>query len=182
MNWNIIVTSLPGSGCEYRLLHELRSMGKFHTTEFKDVCMGYVEDVTNFLEAIRQAEAEGSPWVKDLGRVIPVEKTFHFTPETLVEQLKAAVTPYVSRISGGTFHVRLERRGLIGQVISPEVERSFAEHFFSLSEKEGKEGHEMMASFKDANHIVAAETVGHECGVTLLTRDLRQRYSFVKTG
>lgn len=179
MNWNIIVTSLPGSGSEYRLLHELRAMGKFHTTEFRDVCMGYVEDVTNFLEAIRLAEAEGSAWVKDLGRVIPVEKTFHFTPESLVEQLKEAVTPYVGRISGGTFYVRLERRGLIGQVISPEVERSVAEHLFALAEKEG---HEVIASFKDADYIVAAETLGHECGVTLLTRDLRQRYHFVKTG
>lgn len=178
MNWNIIVTSLPGSRCEYRLLHELRSMGKFHTTEFKDVCTGYVEDVTNFLEAIRQAEAEGAPWVQDLGRVIPVEQTFHFTPETLVEQLKEAVTPYLGRISGGTFHVRLERRGLIGQVISPEVERSVAEHLFALAEKEG---HKVMVSFKNADCIVAAETVGHECGVTLLTRDLRQRYPFVKT-
>jgi len=178
MNWNIIVTSLPGSRCEYRLLHELRSMGKFHSTEFKDVCTGYVEDVTNFLEAIRQAEAEGAPWVQDLGRVIPVEQTFHFTPETLVEQLKEAVTPYLGRISGGTFHVRLERRGLIGQVISPEVERSVAEHLFALAEKEG---HKVMVSFKNADCIVAAETVGHECGVTLLTRDLRQRYPFVKT-
>jgi tRNA(Ser,Leu) C12 N-acetylase TAN1 len=179
MNWNIIVTSLPGSGCEHRLLHELRSMGKFHMTEFKDVCVGYVEDVTNFLEAIRQAEAGSASWVEDLGRVVPVEQTFHFTPETLAEQLKEAVTPYVSRISGGTFHVRLERRGLIGQVISPEVERSVADHLFVLAEKEG---HEVMASFKDADYIVAAETVGHECGVTLLTRDLRQRYSFVKSG
>lgn len=178
MNWNIIVTSLPGSGCEYRLLHELRAMGKFHMTEFKDVCLGYVEDVTNFLEAIRQAGAEGAPWVKDLGRAIPVEKTFHFTPETLAEQLKEAVTPYVGRISGGTFHVRLERRGLIGQVISPEVERSVADHLFALAEKEGRQ---MMASFEDADYIVAAETVGHECGVALLARDLRQRYPFVKT-
>ncbi|HUX62924.1 THUMP domain-containing protein [Sulfuricella sp.] len=153
-------------------------MGKFHSTEFKDVCTGYVEDVTNFLEAIRQAEAEGAPWVQDLGRVIPVEQTFHFTPETLVEQLKEAVTPYLGRISGGTFHVRLERRGLIGQVISPEVERSVAEHLFALAEKEG---HKVTASFKNADCIVAAETVGHECGVTLLTRDLRQRYPFVKT-
>lgn len=178
MNWNIIVTSLPGSGCEYRLLHELRSMGQFHMTEFKDVCTGYVEDVTNSLEAIRQAEAEGAPWTRDLGRVIPVEKTFHFTPETLVEQLKEAVTPYVSRISGGTFHVRLERRGLIGQVISPEVERSIADHLFALAEKEGRQ---LMTAFKNADYIVAAETVGHECGVALLTRELRQRYPFVKT-
>ncbi|MHB9101651.1 MAG: hypothetical protein ACYC2E_09085 [Sulfuricella sp.] len=178
MNWNIMVTSLPGSGCEYRLLHELRAMGKFHMTEFKDVCVGYVEDVTNFLEAIRQAEEEGVPWVKDLGRVIPVEQTFHFNPETLAEQLKEAVVPYVSRISGGTFHVRLERRGLIGQVISHEVERGVADHLFALAEKEGRQ---LMTSFKNADYIVAAETVGHECGVTLLTRDLRQRYSFVKT-
>lgn len=178
MNWNIIVTSLPGAGCEYRLLHALRAMGKFHTTEFKDVCVGHVEDVANFLEATRQAEVEGTPWVKDLGRVIPVEQTFRFTPETLADQLKQAVARYVSRISGGTFYVRLERRGLIGQVISPEVERSVADHIFALAEKEGLQ---VMASFKNADYIVAAETVGHECGVTLLTRDLLQRYPFVQT-
>lgn len=178
MNWNIIVTSLPGSECEYRLLHELRAMGKFHMTEFKDVCTGYVEDVTNFLETVRQAEEDGAPWVKDLGRVIPIEQTFHFTPETLTEQLKEAVAPYVSRISGGTFHVRLERRGLIGQVISPEVERSIADYLFALAEKEGWQ---LMTSFKNADYIIAAETIGHECGVALLPRDLRQRYSFVKT-
>lgn len=178
MNWNIIVTSLPGSECEHRLLHELKAMGRFHMTEFKDVCTGYVEDVTNFLEEIRQAGEEGAPWVKDLGRVIPAEQTFHFIPETLVEQLKEAVTPYVSRISGGTFHVRLERRGLIGQVISPVVERSVADHLIALAEKEGLQ---LMTSFENADYIVAAETVGHECGVALLARDLRQRYPFVKT-
>lgn len=140
--------------------------------------MGHVEDVVNFLEAVKQAEAEGAPWMKDLGRVIPVEQTFHFNPETLAEQLKEAVAPYASRISGGTFHVRVERRGLIGQVISPAVERSVADHLFALAEKEGRQ---VMASFKNADYIVAAETVGHECGVTLLTRDLLQRYPFVQT-
>ncbi|MCL4471175.1 MAG: THUMP domain-containing protein [Gammaproteobacteria bacterium] len=147
-------------------------------TQFKDVCVGYVEDVTNFLEAIRQAEEEGAPWVEDLGRVIPIEQIFHFTPETLAEQMKEAVTPFVSRISGGTFYVRLERRGLIGQVMSPDVERSVADHILALAEREGRQ---LRTSFEDADYIVAAETVGHECGVALLTRDLRQRYPFVQT-
>ncbi len=178
MNWNMVVTSLPGPGREHRLLHELGSMGEFHMTQFKDVCVGYVEDVTNFLEAIRQAEKEGAPWVEDLGRVIPIEQIFHFTPETLAEQLKEAVTPLARRISGGTFYVRLERRGLIGQVMSPDVERSVADHILALAEREGRQ---LRTSFEDADYIVAAETVGHECGVALLTRDLRQRYPFVQT-
>ena len=178
MNWNMVVTSLPGPGCEHHLLHELGSMGKFRMTQFKDVCVGYVEDVMNFLEAIRQAEEEGAPWVEDLGRVIPIERIFHFTPETLAEQLKEAVTQFVRRISGGTFYVRLERRGLIGQVMSPEVERSVADHIFSLAEREGRQ---LRTSFEDADYIVAAETIGQECGIALLNRDLRQRYPFVQT-
>lgn len=91
MNWDIIVISLPGSGCDYRLLHELRAMEKFHMTEF---------------------------------------------------------------------------------------ERSVADYLFALAEKEGRQ---VMASFKNADYIVGAETVGHECGVTRLTRDLLQRYPFVQT-
>lgn len=177
-NWNVIVTILPGPGRERHLLRELRLLGDFYPSQFKDVCLGQVEDVHAFMEAIRQAAEENAPWVEDLGRVIPVEHTFHFMPETLAEQLKEAVSPFIQRIAGGTFFVRLERRGLLGQVMSPEVERSVADHLFALAEREGRQ---LRTSFEDADYIVAAETVGNECGVALLTRELRQRYPFVQT-
>lgn len=176
--WNIIVTVKPGPGHEHHLLRELRLLGDFYHSQFKDVCLGYVADMTGFLEAIRHAGEEGAAWIEYLGRAIPIEKTFHFEPETLLEQLKEVVSPFARRIGGGTFYVRLERRGLIGQIISPEIERSLATHLFTQAEREGRQ---LRTSFEDADYIVAVETVGNECGVALLSRELRQHYPFVQT-
>lgn len=177
-NWNIIVTAAPGPGREHHLLRELSRLGEFHPTEFKDVCIGRVEDIGRFLEAIRLAASEGAEWVRDLGRAIPVGQTFHFTPETLAGQLKEAAAPLLQSMGDGTFYVRLERRGLIGQVMSPEVEREVADYLLTLAENQGKR---LRVSFEDADYVVAAETLGNECGVALLGRELRQRYPFVQT-
>lgn len=177
-NWNVIVTTLPGVERERALLKELKRLGEFHPTQFKDVCLGRVPDTAQFLEVVRQAGEDQAPWVVNLARVIPVAKTFHFTPETFAAQLKEAVAPYLEEIAGGTFYVRVERRGLAGKIMSQAVEREVADHLFALAESQGKQPH---ASFQDPDFIVAAETIGDECGVALLSRELRQRYHFVQT-
>lgn len=176
--WNVVVTVLPGRGREQHLLRELNLLGEFHACQFKDVCLGQVEDAARFLEAIRLARAAGEAWVADLGRVVPVEQVFHFTPDTLALQLKQALPALLERIAGGTLHVRLERRGLIGQVMSQEVEREVAEQLFALAQSQGRP---LRASFEDPDYIIAAETIGNECGVALLTREMRTRYPFVQT-
>ncbi len=174
-HWNVIVTALPGVPREFALLKELRRYGDFRPSMFKDVCVGHVENVSEFLEAIRLAMDQEVEWVRDLGRAIPIEEVFRFTPDTLTDQLKAAVAPFVRRMDSGTCHVRLERRGLIGEVMSPEVERAVADHLFTLAEQQGKA---LRVSFEDPDYIVTAETLGDECGVALITRELRQRYPF----
>jgi hypothetical protein len=141
------------------------------------VLIGRVEDVPQFLEAVRQAGAQGMKWVEDLARILPVEQLFHFTPETFEAQLKAAVAPFVERMAGGTFYVRLERRGFKGRIISPEVERALDAYLINLAAEHGKT---LQVSFADADYVVAAETVSTMCGVALLTRELRTRYPFVK--
>jgi hypothetical protein len=83
-----------------------------------------VADVCRFLEAVRQAGEQGMKWVEDLARALLVEQRFQFTPESFEAQLKEAVAPLVERMAGGTFYVRLERRGFKGRIISPEVERA----------------------------------------------------------
>jgi tRNA(Ser,Leu) C12 N-acetylase TAN1 len=175
-HWNVIVTALPGMAREFALLKELNHYGEFHPTQFKDVCIGRVEDTAEFLEAMRRALEAEVDWVRDLARVIPIEDSFRFSPETLAEQLKAAVASFVRRMESGTCYVRLERRGLEGLVMSQEVERAVADHLFALAEREGKD---LRASFEDPDYIVAAETLGNECGVVLIDRELRQQYPFV---
>lgn len=174
--WNVIVTVATGPGRQSRLLRQLRRLGYFDRTEFKNVCIGHVENTVQFLENLEAARRNGKPWFSDLGRVIPVEQTFSFTPETLAEQLKQEVTPFVERMWEGTFHVRLERRGLLGQVMSQEVEREVGEHLKAAAEAAGKQ---LQVSFANADYIVAAETIGTECGIALFDRAFRERFPFV---
>jgi tRNA(Ser,Leu) C12 N-acetylase TAN1 len=175
-NWNVIVTIVAGPGHESRLLGRLRRLGDFERTEFKYVCLGDIEDMAQFLELLRTARENGERWVIDLARAIPVEQTFSFTPETLTEQLKQAATPFVARMAEGTFYVRMERRGLLGQVMSQDVERQVGEHLQKLAEMAAKHLH---VSFTDPDYIVAAETIGTQCGIALFDRAFRERFPFV---
>ena len=92
-DWNVLVTVAPGPGRKCRLLRRLRGLGSFEPTEFKNVCLGNVEDRTQFLETLRVGRQNDEPWLADLARAIPVEQTFSFTPENLTEQMKQATAP-----------------------------------------------------------------------------------------
>jgi tRNA(Ser,Leu) C12 N-acetylase TAN1 len=178
-SWNVVITAAPGPRNESRLLQGLRHLGPFRRSRFKDVLIGHPMDVNGFLLTLQHARETEEEWARPLGRVIPVDHTFHFTADTLAEQFKQWATPMVNRIaSGSCFHVRLERGGMEGQVDTPRVEREVADHVFARAEELGKQ---LSVSFDDPDFIIAAETLGEECGVALLDRDLRNRFPFVQT-
>jgi tRNA(Ser,Leu) C12 N-acetylase TAN1 len=173
--WNMLLTTPPGQ--ERTLLPALRRLGVFCRSRFHGILQGWVEDYEQFLEEIRRASAEKADWVKELLRVLPVERTFQFTPQTFEERLHEAVAAFVERMSNGTFYCRLERRGLKGRIVSPEIEQRLGEHIRALAAQHGKT---LRVSFRDPDYIIVAETVGNSCGVALVTRELRTRYPFVK--
>jgi len=175
-NWNVIITVAAGPGHESRVLRQLRRLGDFEPTEFKYVCLGHIEDATWFLETLRTGRKNDEPWLADLARAIPVEQTFSFSPKTLTEQLKQGVVPFAVRMTEGTFYVRVERRGLLGQVMSQEVERQVGEHLQTLAEEAGKQ---LRVSFADPDYVVAAETVGTQCVIALFDRAFRARFPSV---
>lgn len=177
MDWNVIATVAQGPEHEKHLLLGLKRLGEFHATRFKDVCMGRVDDLPAFLEAVRQAQEADESWTHCLARIVPVECTFHFDAGDFTVRLKEAVAPMAARMAPGTFFVRVERRGLMGQVHSQEVEREVADQLFDLVKARGKT---LQTNFQDPDWIVACETLGTEAGVALLDRELRQRYPFVQ--
>jgi tRNA(Ser,Leu) C12 N-acetylase TAN1 len=175
-HWNVIVTSLPGREHQRPLLHELNRRGTFHRCSFKDICLGYVANVTEFLDEVLRARQASERWVADLGRIVPVEHAFPFTRDNLVDQLKPRVASMLERMNAGTFYVRCERRGHAGEVMSREVERAVADHVLALAQDQHKS---LRVSFEDPDYIVCVETVGDDCGVALLSRALLQRYPFI---
>jgi adenylyl- and sulfurtransferase ThiI len=169
------VTTPPGE--ERDLLPALRRFGEFTHSEFKGILIGRVEDTSQFLQAIQLAAETGAAWRQHLLRVLPMERVFSFTPQTLEEQLREAVTPFVQRMTSGAFHVRLERRGHKGKIVSPEVEQRLGDYVMEIAKQQNKI---LSVSFHDSDYVIAAETIGNQCGVTLVTRRLRERYPFVK--
>lgn len=177
MDWNVVVTVQPGPHFRRDVLGALARFGRFRATPFRDVCVGRVQDRIAFLEGLRQARSGGAPWAQRVGRVIPVDAVFWFTPATFVDRLKDAVTPLAQRIGGGSFCVRVERRGFVGEIDTQAVERAVGEHIHALAAAQGTTLH---TAFDDPDVVLAAETLGNECGVALLPRALRQTYPFVR--
>jgi len=177
MDWNVVITVKRAPGAESQLLGALARFGRFRRTEFHDVIAGRVESTEPFLEAIGAALAAGKHWAGLIARVIPVEQVFFFTPETLAERLKEATAPFAARLADGSFCVRIERRGLAGQLATPQIERAVGEHLHELAAARGLH---MRTQFADPDFAIVAETLGEECGVGFVSRALRERFPFVQ--
>ena len=175
-DWNLLVTIVPGPQHVHQVLAHLRNLGRFVLSQFMDVCLGHVRDVPEFLDRIQAARVSGQEWASAIGRVIPLQCTFTFAPESLEDQLKDAVVPLVAQMRAGSFHVRLERRGMAGKIPTQQIERAVADHIFALASAQGIP---LETDFDHPDYVVVAETVGERAGVALLTRELSSRYPFV---
>ncbi|WJW76408.1 THUMP domain-containing protein [Thiohalobacter sp. IOR34] len=173
LDWNVIVTVR-----EHQYKHALRLLadcgGEVEKTDFLNVLVVKVEDSLGFLAALH-AVAEAP---RCLGRVVPVDKTFYFqSPQEFEDRSRAAVQSWVDDIAGKTFHVRMHRRGFKGR-LSSQHEEQFLDHFLlQCLEKKGQGAH---VGFDDPDVIIAVETLGQRAGLSLWTREARQRYPLLK--
>ena len=130
-----------------------------------------------FLETVRRKKEESPVAFQDLGRVIPVERTFVFRKEDFLDRVKDAVRPFIELLAGKRFYVRLERPGMKGRIVSPEAERAVD----AFIEKElAGEGKTCQIDFDHPDAVVVLETIGDRCGVGMLTREQMTRYPFVR--
>ena len=170
-NWNVLAIGERNSGKE--LLEELNEDGVFEKSGFRDVLIGRVEDIVEFLE-----EAESKKY-HHLNRVIPIEDSFFVTPENLIEILKRKIAKYIDEIEpGNTFAVRVERRGMKEGISSQKVEREVGGYFYDLIEK--AYGRKPKVDLKNPDKLIAIELVGNKCGIGFITKEMREKYSVIK--
>ncbi|MDO3377788.1 THUMP domain-containing protein [Geoalkalibacter halelectricus] len=174
-----IVATMAGAGRYRHMLEDLAPFGEFRRTEFLGVALGQVSDPLSMLETIRRERERKFYAFQDLGRIIPVERVFTFTPDTFGDLLKEMVPGFLERLAGKSFYVRLERRGHKGEIISPEIERDLDAFILAQLEARGAPG---TIDFTHPEAILAVETLGDRCGLGLLTRDLMERYEVVRVG
>jgi len=174
LDWNVLVTAREGGARTVR--SELSRLAPLRRTRFRNVTIGRVDDFETFAATVDTVRARKPFLDQSLGRVLPIERTFEVDASTLPATLADATRPFLDRLSGRSFHVRVERRGHKGVIDSSVVEHDLAERLCALLEERG----EMPAvAFDDPDVVVAIELVGEVGGLAFVTRELRARYPFV---
>jgi tRNA(Ser,Leu) C12 N-acetylase TAN1 len=173
--WNVVVTSHMNQ--ERRLLRELEPLGEFHPSGFREVIIGQVPDVPGFLEILRQYWAEKPFFPHLLSTVVPLRVVFAFTLENLLLRLKEEALALGPEIGDAPFYVRMKRRGHKGELSSLEVEQALDEF---LKEELAARGQRCHIDFDQAEVILIVETIHNQCGLGLVTREMKERYSFIK--
>jgi tRNA(Ser,Leu) C12 N-acetylase TAN1 len=170
-DWNVLAIGERNTG--KALLRELEEYGEFERSGFRDVLIGSVKDIVEFLE---DAESKKCP---NLKRVIPIDETFYVSPENLIGILKRGVERYIDEIDPGeTFGFRVERRGMKEDISSQAVEREVGGYFYDLLEK--VHGRKPKVNLKNPDKLIAIEIVGNKCGISFITKEMREKYSLIK--
>jgi tRNA(Ser,Leu) C12 N-acetylase TAN1 len=174
-DWNVVLTSQMNQ--ERRLRRELEGLGEFHASGFREVIIGKVPDLTAFLQTLKEYW-DGKPFFPQLlSTVVPVPRVFPFTLDNLLDRLKEEVRPLAGEIGDKAFYVRMKRRGHKGELSSLEVEQAL-DHF--LKEELASQGHAPHIDFTQPEVIVLVETIHNQCGLNLITREMKERYPFIK--
>lgn len=174
-DWNVVLTSQMYQ--EKRLLKELEGLGEFQGSGFREVIIGQVPEVKGFLETLKHLWEE-KPFLSHLlSTVVPLRKVFPFTLENLLARLKEEALPLGPEIGDAPFYVRMKRRGHKGELSSLEVEQAL-DGF--LKEELTSRGQKCHIDFVDAAVILVVETIHNQCGLGLITRQMKERYPFIK--
>jgi len=108
-----------------------------------------------------------------------LKSPFFFSPRKVVEEFCEAVNPLLERIwRADSFCVKVERRGLKGAFSSQEIAKEVGT--FISKALEERDGEKPKVNLRDPDKAVVFETLGKWCGVGIISREMRQRYFYLK--
>ena len=171
----MLATSVEGA--RPVLLHWLRRHGAFRGGGYRNVAIGRVAALPTFLDAVRDDLARAPGLAAALGRILPIERTLRLDPNDALASLEEAIVPLHPRLAGGSYFVRLERRGLRDALHSTDVERALGAALWRALEAAG---HMPRVAFRDADAVIVIETLGDRAGIGIVDRKLRSAYPFVR--
>lgn len=173
--WNVLATSFEGQ--RDQLLTALRRLGNFRGGGYRNILVGNVPDPRALLDDVRTALTTDRLLSTSLAKVVPIEVTVRFDGADAAAGIGPATESFLDRLGGGSFFVRVERRGLKGTLVSPTVERQVADRVWCALESRG---HVPRVEFGDPDFVLAIETLGENAGLALLSRALRRDYEFIR--
>jgi adenylyl- and sulfurtransferase ThiI len=112
-----------------------------------------------------------------LSTATPIQALFPFTLEDLLERLKLEALAFLPAIGEKPFYVRVKRRGHKGEISSQEVEQALDRFLLDELATQGREGR---IDFNQPDCILLVELLHNQGGLTLITREMKERYPFIK--
>jgi tRNA(Ser,Leu) C12 N-acetylase TAN1 len=173
--WNVLVATHWGQ--EKKSLRFLSQHGEFKSSGFKDVLLGHVENMNLFLDKLELMRQENPGQMNSLSQIVPLERTFYFKLPDFMDKLKETVSPYMEKVEDKKFYLRVKRRGHKGEISSQEIEKEIAGVIIENIEKAGKQTH---VRFNDPDVIIVVETIANWAGITLITREMKEKYALLK--
>lgn len=174
--WNVVAT--VNSRQFIRACRLLEQYGRVDRTDYYNVMVMSVDDVTEFLARLEELTAHVPDVLDVVSRAVPVATSFDFqTAKEFEARARQAVLRWTSELAGKSFHVRLHRRGFKHKLPSQQEERLLDETLLSALEAAGTPG---SITFDDPDAIIDVEIVGHRAGMSCWTRDDLRRYPFLK--
>lgn len=174
--WNVVVTAR--SGYRRKLRRGLAPLVRLQRSAYPNVLSGLHEHPEAFLDALETLLAD-KPYLRVcLSRLMTVERTFSVDPIVFGRQLEEEIAPFLERLEGRTFHVRLERRGHKGRIHSKDCEVGLGGFIYHHLDSRGLRP---VVTFGDPDVIVVVEVIDDRAGIRLLTREERTRHPLLRT-
>lgn len=174
-NWNLVATTAEGKYTQ--ALKFLARFGIVKTTSYSNVVMMHVRDTLELMTLLaKEWQTQGGRLLL-LKRVVPVTHTFTFSDRAMFVRLaQEVISDWVPRLTGGTFHMRMHRRGFKDQLSSVEEEQILNA---AIIDATGKAGNSAVVSFDDPDAVIVVETIGSKAGMSLWFREDLQHYPFL---
>jgi len=161
-----------------RAIDVLGDFGEVKRTEFFNVLLMRAENINLMLESLRARASKHPETLSFLARLIPATHSFIFnSADEFEHKAREIILAWTPHLAGKSFYVRIRRRGFKGKISSPGEERLLD---FILLESLDKAGTPGRITFDNPDVIIAIETIGTWAGLSLVNREDRERYPFIK--
>jgi hypothetical protein len=122
-DWNVVVTVGDREGYRHAR-RRLRHLGPIEGTDYYNVLVMRVPEISALLAALAEMTRDNMSLYNAVSRLVPAHVTFDFeTKEEFESKASAVILAWADRLSGATFHIRLNRRGLGDRLSSPAEEK-----------------------------------------------------------
>jgi tRNA(Ser,Leu) C12 N-acetylase TAN1 len=176
LDWNVVV-SVYEDGYK-QALRVLRPFGRLQPTDFYNVLVMKVGDISAFLEQFAALVTETPGVLNDISRVMPCEVCFDYeSAQEFESKARDVALSWVLELAQSAFHVRMHRRGFKGRLSSHDEERFLDAVLLTALEEAGTPGR---ITFEDPDAIISIETVGQRAGLSFWRRQDLERYPFLR--